>query len=173
MQDEVKDYLRQYGINFNYINGPVKDGYDAIRFYENELRYLNNLRPSRGPYFNAIWPYRYNKLTYGAYKKLRENDMFKVYTNFLKYRNKSLIPELKGLYTTPERVNAFAEEYLSILDYINKNSRKKTKDIFDKYIKSKYSDDEFEYIMSHPEYKHIIQSDFEKFIEDYMNLSID
>lgn len=173
MQDKVKDYLQQYGINFNYINGPVQDGYNAIRFYENNLEYLNNLRPSRSPYFNMIQPYRYDKLTYGAYKKLRENEVFKLYTNFLKYRNKSLIPELKGFYTTPERVNTFAEEYLSILDYINKHSSKKTKDVFDKYIKSKYSDDEFEYIMSHPEYKRIIQSDFEKFIEDYMDTSID
>lgn len=171
--DKLKQQLQQYGINFNHINRPVDDGYDAITSYEAALEDLNKLKPSRGAFIHAVVPYRLNKLTYGAYKKLRENDVFKMYTNFLNYRNKILTPKIREHpYVNMYDVNAYSEENFDVLEYINKHSSKKTKDIFNKYIKSRYSDDEFEYIMSHPEYKYIIQHDFENFIEDYLDTSI-
>ena len=171
--DKVKQQLQQYGINFNHITRPVDDGYDAITSYEVALNDLNKLKPSRGAYGHAIFPYRFDKLTYGVYKKLRENDVFKIYTNFLNYRNKILTPKIREHpYVSINYVDAYSEENFDVLEYINNHSSKKTKDAFDKYIKSRYSDDEFEYIMSHPEYKYIIQHDFEKFIEDYIDTSI-
>lgn len=175
----IQTELSNKGINFNHVTRPAQIGLQGIREYDSQLmRLKHQLNLYGGNDLIAQTPRLYNNDTYNVYKKMADNVYFRLYVNYLKYRSKQEKKWLdnpvfwhsgyKGSYNRD-----LIESTVNIMDYVSNHSKKDTKDAFDKYLKSKYSDDEFESIMSSGEGSLIIENDFMNFIKQYVDDTVD